>query len=162
MSLQKRILLFLALLLFWFGLSGTIDARQVFLGVLSALTSLFLYEWILRHAKIKPMKPMPSVRWFKLLKITLHALCISTIDQIRRILSGDDDTMFVQILLDHDHPYVTTLIANVITLTPGAVSVETDGNLLKILMFSPKNEADHNKIYKLLDELQGVFGRLDV
>lgn len=161
MSLQKRTLLFLALLLFWFGLSGTIDARQVFLGILSALASLFLYEWVLRHAKIKPMKPMPPVRWIRLLKIALHALFISTIDQIGRIFSGDDDTVFIQILLDHDHPYVTTLIANVITLTPGAVSVEVDGSLLKILMFSPKTEADRNKIYTLIDELQSVFGRLE-
>lgn len=160
MHLNKRLMLFLALLLFWFCLSGALDLRQIILGFFSALASLLIYEWILRHAKVKPMKPMPSVRWFKLLKITVHALFTSTLDQIRRIISGDDETLFLQILLDEDHPYVTTIIANVITLTPGAVSVETDGQLLKILMFSPKNDADHNKIYKLVDELQSVFGRV--
>lgn len=161
MSTRRRILLYIALLLLWFGLCGTMDLRQLVLGSLSALASIFLYEWILQHAKIKPLKPMPSVRWLKLLKITLYALFSSTIDQIFRIISGDDETLFIQILLDYDHPYVTTIIANVITLTPGAVSVETDGNLLKVLMFSPKTETDHGKIYKLVDELQSVFGRLE-
>ncbi len=161
MSSKKRISLFIALLLFWFALSGTIDLRQIILGTLSALASLLLYEWVLNHAKIKPLKPMPPVRWLRLIKITLHALFTSSIDQILRIFSGNDETVFIQILLDHDHPYITTIIANVITLTPGAVSVEADGNLLKILMFAPKNEADHSKIYKLVDQLQSVFGRCE-
>lgn len=159
MSPKKRVTLFIALLLFWFALSGSIDLRQMILGTLSALASLFLYEWILHHAKIKPLKPMPPVKWLKLIQITLHVLFTSTVDQIFRIFSGDDETIFIQILLDHDHTYVTTIIANVITLTPGAVTVEADGNLLKILMFAPKSQGDHVKIYELVDELQSVFGR---
>ena len=161
MSLKKRIRLFIALLLFWFALSGSFDLRQLITGVLASLASLFLYEWVLHHTKIKPLKPSPPIHWPKLIKIALYALFTSTLDQIIRIFSGDDETLFIQILLEHDHPYVTTIIANVITLTPGAVSVEADGNLLKILMFAPKNETDHGKIYKLIDELQSVFGRCD-
>lgn len=161
MNRKKRMTLFIALLLFWFALSGTIDLRQIILGSLSALASLFLYEWVLSHAKVKPLKPMPPIKWPKLIKITLHALFTSTVDQIFRIFSGKDETIFIQILLDHDHTYVTTIIANVITLTPGAVTVEADGNLLKILMFAPKNHIDHAKIYELVDELQSVFGRCE-
>ncbi len=159
MSFKKRIILFTALLLFWFALSGAIDQRQILLGSLAALASLLLYEWILSHSKIKPLPPMPSVRWLKLVQITIVAIITSTYDHIVRIFYGDDETVFLQILLDHNHPYVTTIIANVITLTPGAVSVEVDGNILKVLMFAPKNENERGKIYQLIDDLQSVFGR---
>lgn len=157
--LKKRLSLFTALLLFWFALSGSYDLRQLISGIFAALFTIFLYEWLLSHAKIKPLKPMPRVHWFKLFRLMAVSIVSSAWHHIFRVISGNEDTIFVQIVLDYDHPYVTMIIANVITLTPGAVSVEVDKDILKILCYAPNSEVEHQQIYKLIDDLQSVFRR---
>lgn len=156
-TFKKRFALFAALLVFWFALAGTYDLRQLISGMLAAGFTIVLYEWLLRHAHIKPMKPMPKVRWLKLFKIMIISIVKSAWHHIFRIISGDEEIIFVQMSLETDHPYANLLIANVITLTPGAVSVELDKDLLKILCYAPKTTEEHQEIYQLLEDLQSVF-----
>lgn len=159
MTFKKRALLFTALLLFWFALSGSMDLRQILMGLFSAGFTIVLYEWLLSHARIKPFKPMPPINWFKLLRIMVVSIVRSAWHHIFRVISGNEDIVFIQIELDYDHPYVTLIMANVITMTPGAVSVEVDKNLLKLLCYQPRTEHEHQAIYTLIDELQSVFRR---
>lgn len=159
MIFKKRIKLFIALLLFWFALSGSIDARQIFSGIFASLFTIILYEWLLTHSKIKPLQPMPKVKWLKLCKIMIISILKSAWHHVFRIISGNEDIIFVQLELEIEHPYATMIIANIITLTPGAVSVEVDKKLLKILCYAPQTDAEHQEIYKLIDNLQSVFRR---
>lgn len=158
-QLPKRTLLFCLLFGFWLILCGAIDTRQVITGLFASAFTLFLYEWLLKNAKVKPMPLMPKVHWLKLLKIGFISILKSAWHHVFRIISGNEEIVFVQILLDTNHPYVNTLIANMITLTPGAVSVELDKNILKILSYAPKNEKEHQALYTLVDDLQSAFGR---
>lgn len=159
MIIKKRLILFMSLILFWIALSGDINLRQILTGILAAGLTIVLYEWLLSHAKIKPLPPLPPVKWLKLAGIVATALVQSAWHHIFRVLSGNEDIVFIQVSLDFDHPYVTATIANVITLTPGAVSVEVDGDVLKLLCYAPRSEAEHQNIYQLIDDLQSVFRR---
>lgn len=157
--LKKRLALFMALVLFWLALAGSLDLRQLISAVLAAGFTIILYEWLLRHARIKPLKPMPKVHWLKLFKIMVISIVRSAWHHIFRIISGDEEIIFVQVALETDHPYATLLIANVITLTPGAVSVEVDKDVLKMLCYAPKSKEEHQEIYQLIEDLQSVFRR---
>lgn len=157
--LKKRMALFFTLTLLWFALAGKVDMRQTLTGSLSAIFSIILYEWLLSHARIKPLAPMPKIRWLKLLPLIVISIIKSAWHHIFRIISGNEDIIFIQIALDYEHPYVTMLIANIITLTPGAVSVEVDKNLLKILCYAPRNQEEHLEIYQFIEDLQSAFVR---
>lgn len=159
MNNKKRIWLFALLFIFWLALCGQIDQRQIISGMGASLFTLFVYEWLLKKAKIKPIAPMTKVNWFKLLRIGFVSILQSAWHHVFRIISGDEDIIFVQILLDTKHPYVNTLIANMITLTPGAVSVEVDGDILKILSYQPKTDKERQALYTLVDDLQSAFRR---
>lgn len=159
MNLGKRLWLFTLLFIFWLCLCGTIDLRQILSGIGAALFTIYVYEWLLKKAKIKPIPAMPKVQWFKLLRIGFISILKSAWHHIFRIISGNENIIFVQILLDTKHPYVNTLIANMITLTPGAVSVEIDGDILKILSYEPTSEKERQDLYTLVDDLQSAFRR---
>ncbi len=157
--MKQKLMLFLSLVAFWLVLAGTIDLRQILSALVAALATLFLYEWILKRARIKPIPPLPKIRWHAVLKISIFSVLKSAYAHIKRILWGDEDIVFIQVALETKHPYVNAFIANIITLTPGAVSVELDGQLLKVMSYAPHTEKERQDFYHLVDELQDAFGR---
>lgn len=157
--MKQRLTLFLALSIFWLILAGSMDLRQIISSLLAATVTLFIYEWLLKHARIKSVAPLPKIKWHKVAVISIISVAKSAYAHMKRILYGDEEIVFIQVSLQTVHPYINAFIANIITLTPGAVSVELDGQLLKIMSYTPKTEREHQEIYALIDQLQDAFGR---
>lgn len=155
----KDIKLFIMLFMLWLVLSGSIDQRQITSGLFAAAFTIWIHKWLLNHGKIKPVPPMRPIKWFRLLWLSIKVLGLSAWYHMLRIASGDEDVIFLEVELDTQHPYENAIIANIITLTPGAVTVDLDGQILKVLSYKPRNEREHTLFYILLDELQNAFRR---
>lgn len=156
---QKDIKLFIMLFILWLILAGSIDLRQIVSGLIASLLTLWVHKWLLRHGKIKPVPAMRPIKWLNLLWLSIKVLGLSAWYHIFRIASGDEDVIFLEIILDTTHPYENAIIANIITLTPGAVTVDLDDQVLKVLSYKPRNDKEHVLFYQLLDELQSAFRR---
>lgn len=155
----KDLKLFIMLFVLWLILSGSLDLRQLLSGLVAALLTLWVHQWLLFHGKIKPVAPMRPIKWFRLLWLSIKVLALSAWYHIFRIASGDEDVILLEVELDTQHPYENAIIANIITLTPGAVTVDLDDQILKVLSYKPRNDKEHALFYKLLDELQNAFRR---
>lgn len=155
----KDIKLFIMLFTLWLILSGSLDLRQILSGLFASALTIWVHKWLLIHGKIKPVPPIRPIKWFRLLWLSVKVLGLSAWYHIFRIASGDEDVIFLEIALDTKHPYENAIIANIITLTPGAVTVDVDDQILKVLSYKPRNEKEHALFYKLLDELQSAFRR---
>lgn len=155
----KDIKLFILLFGLWLILSGSLDLRQLVSGLIASGVTLWVHKWLLLHGKIKPLPAIGPIKWPRLLWLSVKVLALSAWYHIFRIASGDEDVIFLEIQLDTKHPYENAIIANIITLTPGAVTVDLDDQILKVLSYKPRNDKEHALFYKLLDELQNAFRR---
>jgi multicomponent K+:H+ antiporter subunit E len=71
------------------------------------------------------------------------------------------DPTFLEIPLDIDHPFLITILANTITLTPGTVSVNVAGNYETLLVHCLDCEDPDDEIAKIKsryeDRLEDIF-----
>ena len=125
--------LILALAAFWFALSGETAPLFLMLGALSALLTL----WLVARLKIidrdaSPYHHAPNILvyggWL-LVEIVKANLAV-----IRRILGPTHaiDPVMVNVTTTARTNLGKALFANSITLTPGTVTVDVDGDRLKV------------------------------
>ncbi len=128
--------LFIALFIFWLGLSGTIEPKIIFYGVIaSAVTALVTYPLLLVDSEDKTKKYFIfDVFKYKFACYAfwlLWQLILANVHVMRTICDADlpINPRIVRFYFRMDNPVAATLLANSITLTPGTVTVnvEDDG-----------------------------------
>ena len=113
---------FIALLLAWAGLTGSIAPQNLLLGgVLSAVVLL-----LLRHQLGGRQRPVRPVALFRLILLFLRELALSVWAVTRTVLRRDMrlDPAIVTIPLHVNDDFRIALLANLITLTPGTLTVD--------------------------------------
>lgn len=110
------------LLVLWLLLANTIDAGQILLGVLFA----GVVPWLLR--RFQPSRPRRWRPWLmcRLAGVVLWDIVCANLTVARLLLRSPAQLrpQFVALPLDLTSPTAITLLAGIITLTPGTVSVD--------------------------------------
>lgn len=123
--ISKFILLFLA----WIGLTNSLDMQELVLGAVLCLIVVYFFT---TDAKIDLMALF--VKYLKLTPVFLKDLIVSNIQMAKIVISPkiviEPAIMTVQTTLTNQ--FDKLLLANAITLTPGTISLELDGQSLMI------------------------------
>jgi multicomponent K+:H+ antiporter subunit E len=114
----------LAILGLWLVIASTYTAGSLVLG---AAVAIAIPLWTERFWPDRPTlrKPIKAVGFFFLVCRDIVAanieVAIQVLGPLDRIRPG-----FVDVPLDLDDPFVATLLAGIVTLTPGTVSIDVD------------------------------------
>ena len=153
-------LVFIILLLIWFILNGrfTLEVALWGLGV-----SSFVYFFLCKFTHFSFQKDKKFCRNFFLLiayfGVLLKEIFISNINVIKVIFGPKEKTApeIVKIHIDIKSEFLRTLVANSITLTPGTISIDVEGNLFTV--YSLKREMidgfENSTLVKLAKRMEG-------
>lgn len=154
-TFRKKLLLVLVLFAFWVALSATLAASDLVLGaVCSALVAAVTFA-LLGQALDPRITPMVLLRlpWFMLR--LMWEIIKANYDVAKLILDPglpiDPRIVEYRTWLPGDLP--RTVFCDSITLTPGTVTVELEGDLLKVHCLCPYHEDG-------LPGLEGMVARL--
>ncbi len=117
-------LMTIALIILWLLLNNTFSFGHIVLGTLLGI----VIPWFTN--RFWPERPRICKRrlFLKFFFITfVYDVVVSNINVVRLILKPDISTLqpkFIQVPLDTDDPMVISILANVISMTPGTVSSE--------------------------------------
>lgn len=137
-------LMTVALIILWLLLNNTFSFGHILLGTLLGIA----IPWFTN--KFWPERPRICKRrlFLKFFFITFaYDVVVSNINVVRLILKPDISTLqpkFIEIPLDIDDPMVITILANVISMTPGTVSSEISADN-KILIVHGLNVPDEQE-----------------
>jgi multicomponent K+:H+ antiporter subunit E len=114
----------LAILGLWLVLASSYTAGSLVLG---ALVAVAIPMWTVRFWPDRPLlrRPLKAAAFFLLVCRDIIAANI----QVARQVLGPLDRIrpgFVEVPLDLEDPFVATLLAGIVTLTPGTVSIDVD------------------------------------
>lgn len=112
------------LALFWLVLAGELSAAQVALAALLGLVMPILTDRF--RASRLPVRRVDVA--LRLAGLFLYDLLVANVAVARAVLGSMSRVQprFVRVPLDIEDPAATTLLAGLVTLTPGTVSVDID------------------------------------
>ena len=117
----------------WLILKERLDWQNILLGTVLAVSALLFNNLVLHH-DIKGgetrVNPLLLPRYFFILMVQIY---VAGFDTIKKIITGRINPDIVEIEADLDNEFYLCLLANSITLTPGTVTVEKEGNKLTVL-----------------------------
>lgn len=128
------LLVFLLGWLAWLLLAGTLRLEEVIAGaVVSLLVTLLSGRHLAVYAGVR-FTPDAVIHLFAFLLVFLRALVHANIDMARRVLSPalPIRPAVVQVETRLQSPLGRLLLTNAITLTPGTLSIDVEGNLVRV------------------------------
>jgi multicomponent K+:H+ antiporter subunit E len=124
----------LALVIVWLLIVQAVSAGQVFLGTVLAIA----IPWFsVRFQSSRPKFHRPALI-LKLIGIVLWDIVIANIEVARLVLGSPSRlrSQFVRLPIDLSDPRAITLLATIITLTPGTVAAELSADRRTLLIHS--------------------------
>ncbi|MCY6369144.1 Na+/H+ antiporter subunit E [Clostridium ganghwense] len=124
---------FAILLLFWFLFTLDFSLWNSIVGtIISVIITRFSFGIVYDDSDF--IVRIPNV--FILIRYSfrlIYEIYRASFLQIIRILKKDNDSVIVKVELDITDPFLITIIANSITLTPGTITVDAVDNILYVL-----------------------------
>jgi multicomponent K+:H+ antiporter subunit E len=124
----------LALLIIWLFLANTISPGHILLGTLLGI----IIPWFTNRfwpERPKIVKPGQLIHFFFF--TFLFDIIVANINVVKLILQPDLSQLkpgFIEVPLEIEDPMVTTLLASIISLTPGTVTAEVSRNQRSLIV----------------------------
>jgi len=138
-------------------LNETVSVVTVGLGIISGIAAMFLTNKIL---EIDYVEMFHINLWLVLMYfwIILRDTYTAGFDVIKRILNGNVEPNFINYRSDLKDEFLTVLLANAVTMPPGSITVDRDGDDMTILTVG----YDKNEFRKTVNEqIEQLFKRFD-
>jgi multicomponent Na+:H+ antiporter subunit E len=116
----------------WLGLTNSLQIQEVIAGLI--VSAVIVWLTIPRPTPGTETKPWSLIGLLLYLPVFLKALVLSNLDVARRVLDPRLPIApgIVRIRTELEQPYQRLILANSITLTPGTVTLETEGEDLYV------------------------------
>jgi multicomponent K+:H+ antiporter subunit E len=148
-------LLSLLLLLFWVLLNDSLAAGQILLGALLGLViPLFTKRFWPEMVEIR--RPFAAL---KLAAVVLYDIIVANF-VVARVVLGPSETIkpaFVHVPLDLEGDFPVTLLAGVISLTPGTLSAELDAERQCLLVHALSEEAPDSLVPRIKERYEALI-----
>ena len=137
-------------------LNETLSWLTVSLGVVSGFAAIFLTNKIL---EIDYVEMFHINLWLVLTYfwIILRDTYVVGFDTIIRIFKGDVKPNYINYRSDLNDEFLTVLLANAITMPPGAITVDRDGDDMTILTVGFEKEAFRKSTNEQIERLIAKF-----
>lgn len=136
----KKLELFVLLMVFWLILNGQVNIRLIFFGSIFSLVIIRMtYEVLFVYDD--HLKALPSLwhfLWFGV--IVFVAIVKSSVGHCFRIVRNESSYRTFKVKMCSSNVMINTLIANAITLTPGTISLDLDGDEIEVIGFAKTDE----------------------
>ena len=135
----------------WLILNEKLDIQAVVLGIAISILCIWLSGLLLRfdYTEAFSLSPISTLKYAIIL---VKEVYVAGIKATVNILRGDIAPCIVQITMDPriKHPFLRSIVANSITLTPGTITIEQSGGELTVLCLTPEDsEAPSEKFENL-------------
>ena len=135
----------------WLILNEKLDVQTVALGIATSILCIWLSGLLLRfdYAETFSLSPLSSLKYAIIL---VKEVYVAGMKATLNILRGNVVPCIVHITMDTriKHPFLRSIVANSITLTPGTITVEQLEGELTILCLTPEDsEAPSEKFENL-------------
>ena len=127
-------------LIVWVIMYEKINLSTLIGGVLVGVFSLFFPEKYFiggSYYKLYPLNILWSIKYGFFLLLEIYKASFYT---IKMTISGDINPGIVEIKTNLKHDFHINILANSITLTPGTVTIDKKGQLLKVLWLDVKTK----------------------
>ena len=149
----------LLMTLIWCILNERFDFLMLVIGflisVLVIISQAYIFELDHHERYNLNITPLNLMKFFGVLFLSIFRSSVGT---IKWIITGKHNAGFVRTKILHENKFHQMFIANAITLTPGTVTVDTEGDEF-IILWIDKNTDDQeearSQIHKAFDEVIG-------
>lgn len=137
--MKNGIIYIIAFLAFWTVLAERVTISSTAFGLIIAI---LIYAYV--NKSYKGVKPIKSIKlipvWIIFLLQLIGEIVIANLQVAKIVLSKNMDIApeVVTYKTKLDSEILKTILANAITLTPGTMTVDIEGSLLKIHCLSPR------------------------
>lgn len=155
--IKKSYKLFILLYLFWIVLSSNFKITNLLIGaIISLLVIIISYEISYDNEGFKYKFPSfyILIKYSIILFIEIYK---SSFIHIRRILKCDCSPIIIKVKLEIEDPFIITIISNSITLTPGTITVDTNGNELTVLCIEDDGENGKSYARTIKERFEKIF-----
>ncbi|HSF47259.1 MAG TPA: Na+/H+ antiporter subunit E [Burkholderiales bacterium] len=136
-------LLSAALLIAWLLIADSVSAGQILLGALFAIA----IPWASRRLHPERPRIRGPAALLRLIPVVLWDIVVANFEVARLVLGRASRlrSQFIELPLNVSDPYAVTLLAEIITLTPGTVSAELSSDR-KTLMIHALHVTDAGEL----------------
>lgn len=132
--------IFAILTLFWAILRESFSVQSLLFGLLISVITVFSSEKFLLKDSYYDRYPYHIIHmivygFFLIIEIYKAGLSVAL-----SIITGNINIDVVDITTDINDPYKKSILANSITLTPGTVTLDMNGNLIKVLWLNTQTK----------------------
>jgi multicomponent Na+:H+ antiporter subunit E len=154
--IKSRLVLFLSLLLLWLGLTYPPDTQQFLAGVAAALGVTLLVGENARPFGDVRLSPRAILYWIAYLFVFLKELIKANLDVAFRVVDPKlpINPGIVKVETRLKSPLGRLLLANSITLTPGTITVESQGTTLFIHWISVEGEGLEERTRRIVSNFE--------
>lgn len=144
------------LLVLWVAVWGELSVANV----VSGLVVVGLISWLFDDSAPSTYHLRP-VGALKALGFVGWSLVTSSLQVARAVIFPNADrvaTSIQQVQLAGSSPFIASIVANAITLTPGTMSIEVDGRTISVHVLGRVNEAEfRTSVLRLENVIAGAF-----
>ncbi len=148
--------LYVLLILFWFAISGEFNWSNFFAGTFFSFLVILTTQILLKQMHIKYIKWAFVKNTSVFFIVSVRHIVKSAISQCRLVIKNKFEYRIIHIELKVQDSFVIAMIANVVTLSPGTVTMAIDNQNLKIISAIESNEDERQIIDEIL-MLQEAF-----
>lgn len=126
---------------FWLVLAETFTLREAVFGFFFALIALLFTNYLILDKESYSEKffiPVTTVIVYAI--YLLYQIYAAGFSAMKRVITGHIKVCIVEIETSLDNDFLISLLANSITLTPGTVTLDRNGEKLKIIWLSDSAE----------------------
>lgn len=149
------------LFLIWLGLTGSADPQELLAGV--AIVAVIVFVAIPDDGRQATMGALWSpARLLAYLPVFLKNLVLANLDVARRVLSPrlPINPGIVRVQTELKAPYQRLMLANSITLTPGTITLDMDGEDMYIHWIDVQEAAPEKAGQAIKDEMERAIARI--
>ena len=121
--------------LIWLILNENVTPFQIMTGLLISAFAVFFTGYFLMPAPAREARPVTFFMIIRYSVCLISQIYQSGIAALPRIIRGRSRVQLVEYDTGLDNELAICLVANAITLTPGTVTVDKEGCVLKVLSF---------------------------
>jgi len=155
--LKNNYKLFIVLMGFWLFLNLSLRPLNLFVGVVVCLFVTRFSEGILYNHRGFVFK---VIKFKIIIPYTLNLIkeiYISSFSYIKRIIKKDCQPFITEIELKVKDPLIIAIISNSITLTPGTITVDADGNKLTVLSLKDCKDGPETVKKEIRENFESFF-----
>lgn len=121
--------------LMWIVLNEKAGYIQIFTGIIISFIGIFFTDYFLLTGNYVQFYYINPIAFIRYLIYLIYQIYKSGFSAIIKVIKGSYDVTIVDYETCLDDDISICMLANAITLTPGTVTIDKDGNKLKILLF---------------------------